>query len=250
MIFSNPEFGNVRTTEINGIIYFAGTDVAKALGYSKPQDAISRHCRHSVKHGATVTVSNQYTQSGTKVVEMSFIPESDLYRLIMRSQLESAEKFEEWVTADVLPSIRKTGKYEVAPKQDSYQIDDPIERAKRWIEEQREKQLLEQKVQEQKPKADYFDSLVDSRLLTTFRDTAKEFHMSPKALTDWLVTNKYVYRDKRNMLKPYETYRKSGLFQMKDFSTPYGFSNVQTYITVKGKETFRLLLQGQGIIPV
>lgn len=71
MIFSNPEFGNVRTTEINGTIYFAGTDVAKALGYSKPQDAISRHCRHSVKHGVTVTVSNQYTQSGTKAILMN-----------------------------------------------------------------------------------------------------------------------------------------------------------------------------------
>ena len=168
MIFSNPEFGNVRTTEINGTIYFAGTDVAKALGYSKPQDAISRDCRQSVKNGVSVTFSNLYTLSGTIVVEMSFIPESDLYRLIMRSQLESAEKFEEWVTADVLPSIRKTGKYEMVHKQDSYQISDPIKRAERWIEEQREKQLLEQKVQEQKPKADYFDSLIDNRLLTTF----------------------------------------------------------------------------------
>ena len=250
MIFSNPEFGNVRTIELNGVIYFSGTDVAKALGYSKPQDAVSRHCRHSVKHGASVVVSNQYTQSGTKTVEMVFIPESDLYRLIMRSQLESAEKFEEWVTSEVLPSIRKTGKYEIKQKRDSYQIDDPIERAKRWIEEQQEKQLLEQKVREQKPKADYFDSLVDSRLLTTFRDTAKEFHMPPKSFTQWLIDSKYIYRDKRNMLKPYETYRKSGLFQMKDFSTPYGYSNVQTYVTVKGKETFRLLLQGQGIIPV
>lgn len=250
MIFSNPEFGNVRTIEIDGTIYFSGTDAAKALGYSRPQDAVSRHCRHSVKHGATIPVSNQYAQSGTRIVEMIFIPESDLYRLIMRSQLESAEKFEEWVTAEVLPSIRKTGKYEVVQKQDSYQIADPIERAKRWIEEQQEKQLLEQKVQEQKPKAEYFDSLVDNRLLTTFRDAAKEFHMPPKAFTKWLSDNGYIYRDRHNIIKPYEQHRKSGLFQMKDFSTPYGYSNVQTYITVKGKETFRLLLQGQEIIPV
>jgi prophage antirepressor-like protein len=247
-IFNSPEFGNVRTIEIDGMIYFAGTDVAKALGYAKPQDAISRHCRHSVKRGASVIVSNRYAQSGTKKVEMIFIPESDLYRLIMRSQLESAEKFEEWVTADVLPSIRKTGKYEVAPKQDSYQIADPIERAKRWIEERQEKQLLEQKVKEQQPKADYFDNLVDSKLLTTFRDTAKEFHLPPKTFTDWLVGNKYVYRDKNKILKPYENHRKAGLFQMKDFTTCYSYSNVQTYITVKGKETFRLLLQGEGMI--
>lgn len=74
--------------------------------------------------------------------------------------------------------------------------------------------------------------------------------MSPKSFTQWLIDNKYIYRDKQKMLKPYEQHRKSGLFQMKDFSTPFGYSNVQTYITVKGKEIFRLLLQGQGAIPV
>ena len=178
------------------------------------------------------------------------INESGLYSLIFCSKLEKAKDFKHWVTAEVLPSIRKTGKYEVGQKIDSYQISDPIKRAERWIEEQRERQLLEQKVREQKPKADYFDSLVDSKLLTTFRDTAKEFHMSPKSFTQWLIDNKYIYRDKQKMLKPYEQHRKSGLFQMKDFSTPFGYSNVQTYITVKGKETFRLLLQGQGAIPV
>lgn len=73
MIFSNPEFGNVRTIEIDGTIYFSGTDAAKALGYSRPQDAVSRHCRHSVKHGATIPISNQYAQSGTRTVEMIFI---------------------------------------------------------------------------------------------------------------------------------------------------------------------------------
>ncbi len=244
MIFSNPEFGNVRTVMINGIPWFVGIDVARALGYAKPNDAVRTNTNKEDTSVAGVSDANNHTQ------QMIVINESGLYDMIFDSRLPKAKEFRHWVTTDVLPSIRKTGKYEVGQKQDSYQISDPIERAKRWIEEQREKQLLEQKVQEQKPKADYFDSLVDSRLLTTFRDTAKEFHMPPKVFTDWLVTNKYVYRDKHNMLKPYEQYRKSGLFQMKDFSTPHGFSNVQTYITVKGKETFRLLLQGQGVIPV
>lgn len=248
MIFSNPEFGSVRTVTIDGKIYFSGTDVAKALGYSKPQDAVSRHCRHSVKHGGVSETTNQHGTTTKQNVMMTFIPEGDVYRLIMKSQLESAERFEEWVMEEVLPSIARTGKYEVSAKQDSYQIEDPIERAKRWIEEQQEKQQLEAKVKEQKPKADYFDSLVDNRLLTTFRDAAKEFHIPPKAFTKWLAENGYIYRDRHNIIKPYEPYRKSGLFQMKDFSTPFGYSNVQTYITVKGKETFRLLLQGQGVI--
>lgn len=87
------------------------------------------------------------------------------------------------------------------------------------------------------PKAEYFDNLVDSRLLTAFRDTAKELHIPPKEFTQWLVNNGYVYRDRHKMLKPYEKHRKSGLFQMKDFSTPFGYSNVQTYITVRRAKT-------------
>ena len=84
--------------------------------------------------------------------------------------------------------------------------------------------------------------MIDNKLLTTFRDTAKEFNIAPQQFTKWLLNNKYVYKDKRNMIKPYEIHRKAGLFKMKDFNTPYGYSGVQTYITVKGKETFRLLL--------
>lgn len=95
---------------------------------------------------------------------------------------------------------------------------------------------------ELEPKGQYFDSLVDSRLLTIFQDTVKELHIPPKQFTQWSVDKGYVYRDRHNMIKPYEQYRKNGLFKMKDFLTPAGFSNVQTYVTVKGKETFRLLL--------
>lgn len=241
MIFSNPEFGSVRTVTINGVPWFVGIDVATALGYQNGSRDIQRHVELEDK--AEVPFYD-----GTQTRNIIAINESGLFSLIFSSKLEKAKEFKHWVTSEVLPSIRKTGKYEVGQKQDSYQIADPIERAKRWIEEQQEKQLLEQKVQEQKPKADYFDSLIDNRLLTTFRDAAKEFHIPPKAFTKWLTENGYIYRDRHNIIKPYEPYRKAGLFQMKDFSTPFGYSNVQTYITVKDKETFRLLLQGQGLI--
>lgn len=171
---------------------------------------------------------------------MNFISESDLYRLTMKSQLPSAEKFSDWVVEDVLPSIRKNGGYiqnqeELTPEQ---LVAKALVVANQIIAEK------EAKITEMEPKAEYFDNLVDSRLLTTFRDTAKELHIPPKEFTQWLVNNGYVYRDRHKMLKPYEKHRKSGLFQMKDFSTPFGYSNVQTYITVKGKETFRLLIGG------
>ena len=102
-IFNSEEFGQVRTVEINGKPYFVGTDVAKALGYNNPRDAVSRHCRGVVKHDTP-------TSSGMQ--SMSYINEGDLYRLIMKSKLPSAEKFESWVMDEVLPSIRKTGSYQ------------------------------------------------------------------------------------------------------------------------------------------
>lgn len=102
-IFNSEEFGEIRTAEIDGKPYFVGTDVAKALGYSNPRKAILDHCKG-------VTKRDTPTSSG--VQSMSYINEGDLYRLIMKSKLPSAEKFEAWVMDEVLPTIRKTGSYQ------------------------------------------------------------------------------------------------------------------------------------------
>lgn len=102
-IFSNEEFGEVRMTEIDGKPYFVATDVATALGYINPRKAVNDHCKG-------VTKRDTPTSSG--VQQMSYINEGDLYRLIMKSKLPSAEKFESWVMDEVLPSIRKTGSYQ------------------------------------------------------------------------------------------------------------------------------------------
>ena len=92
------------------------------------------------------------------------------------------------------------------------------------------------------PKAEYFDELVDRRLLTNFRDTAKELHIGQKEFIQFLLDHKYVYRDKKSKLKPYMPYVKDGLFELKEFTnTKTGFTDTQTFITPKGKETFRLL---------
>ena len=100
-IFSNDEFGEIRTVEIEGKIYFVGKDVANALGYSNHRDAIARHCKGVVKH-------DSFKEGGQ---EVALIPEGDMYRLITHSKLESAERFESWVFDEVLPSIRKHGIY-------------------------------------------------------------------------------------------------------------------------------------------
>ena len=105
-IFNSEEFGQVRTVEIDGKPYFAGRDVANALGYSNPRDAISRHCKGVVKH-------DSFKDGGQLI---ALIPEGDMYRLITHSKLESAERFERWVFDEVLPTLRRTGSYEM-PKQ-------------------------------------------------------------------------------------------------------------------------------------
>lgn len=135
-------------------------------------------------------------------------------------------------------------------KLDSYMIEDRIERARRWIEEQEERAKLEEEnkklIEENiinKPKADYFDDLVDKNLLTNFRDTAKELKIGQKDFIDWLLENNYIYRDRKNKLRPKANHTPS-LFEIKEWS----FGNkvgIQTLITPRGRETFRLLLENK-----
>lgn len=101
-IFQSEEFGEIRTIEEDGKVLFCASDVAKALGYARPNDAVTAHCRATVKHSTPI--------SG-KIQEINFIHEGDVYRLITHSKLPSAEKFESWVFDEVLPAIRKTGGY-------------------------------------------------------------------------------------------------------------------------------------------
>lgn len=232
-IFENPEFGAIRTVAIDDEPWFVGNDVAKALEYKDLYSATRHNVDEEDKRLCSVS-----TPSG--VQQMVVVNESGLYSLIFSSKLEKAKDFKKWVTSEVLPSIRKNGGYianqeKLTPEQI---VANALIVANKIIAEK------EAKIIEMKPKAEYFDKLVDSKLLTTFRDTAKELHIPPQQFIQWLVENGYLYRDKHNSLKPYEKYRKDGLFQLKDFSTPFGYSNVQTYVTVKGKETFRLLIGG------
>lgn len=237
-VFENPEFGAVRTVLIDGEAWFVGIDVAKALGYSKLGEAVRTNVS-SVDSALTGVIDSLGRSQQTTVIN-----ESGLYDMVFESRLPKAKEFRHWVTSDVIPTLRRTGTYSLPQKQDSYMIENPVERAKRWIEEQEEKQRLLEAVEEQKPKVEYFDSLVDSKLLTNFRDTAKELGYSQTEFTGWLLTNGYVYKDSKGIIKPYEPYRKQGLFEMKDFKNPHnGFSGARTYVTVKGKNTFRLLMQ-------
>ena len=110
-VFNHEQFGDVRIIEEDGRVLFCGKDVAKALGYENPRDAIRRHCRGVVKRDGVSKTTNQHGVTTEQVTQMSFIPEGDLYRLITHSKLPAAERFEKWVFDEMLPTIRKTGGY-------------------------------------------------------------------------------------------------------------------------------------------
>ena len=241
-IFNNEEFGEVRTVEIKGKPYFCGKDVAGALGYTNPNKAVNDHCRAITKCSTPI--------SG-KMQEINFIPEGDLYRLIVSSKLPTAEKFERWVFDEVLPSIRKHGGYisgqaEMSPEE---LMAKALQVAQKTLEEREarigvlaaENSALTVEKQILKPKADYFDELVDRNLLTNFRETAKQLGIKQKDFVNFLLEKKYAYRDKRGKLMPYAD-RNKGLFEIKEcFNEKTQWSGTQTLITPRGRETFRLL---------
>lgn len=237
-IFKNPDFGEVRTLEENGAVLFCGSDVAKALGYARPNDAVAQHCRATVKRRTPI--------SG-KMQDINFIPESDLYRLVFSSKLPTAEKFTDWVTSEVLPSIRRSGGYIAG--QESMTPEELMAKAltvaQRTLAE-REARISQLSTQAaiMAPKADYFDELVERNTLTNFRETAKQLDVRPKAFVTFLLDQKYIYRDKRGKLLPYAD-KNDGLFEVKEcFNDKTKWSGTQTLVTPKGRETFRLLCQG------
>ena len=241
-IFNSPEFGEIRKIEENGKVMFCGSDVARALGYVKPQNAISTHCKGALKRGTL-------TERGMQ--QLLFILEGDLYRLIVNSKLPSAEKFERWIFDEVLPAIRKHGAYMTPEKLEEVILnpDTMIKLCTALKDEQDKRKALEASNAAlivdnavMQPKADYFDELVDRNLLTNFRETAKQLEIKEKDFVRFLLDKKYIYRDKRGKIMPYAQYTESGLFEIKEsFNEKTQWSGTQTLITPKGRETFRLL---------
>lgn len=158
---------------------------------------------------------------------------------------------------DRFEEMEKTLKEQNTP---SYMIENPVERAKRWILEYQEKEKLvienqqqtkviekqSEVIGEMAPKAEYFDALVDNNLLTNIRDTAKELGIKERTFTEWLIQKNLCYRDKKRKIKPYAN--KMKYFELKEFTTAWGHSDTQTLITPRGKETFRLPLIKDGLI--
>ena len=232
-IFENSEFGEIRTITKDNEPMFCLMDICKALNMKNPTMVASR------------LEDDEVTKFdlGSKRGETNFVTESGLYAVILRSDKPNAKKFRKWVTGEVLPSIRKNGGY--IANQENLTPEQIVANAlvvAQNIITQKDKQI-----EEMTPKANYFDALVDKKLNTNIRDTAKELGIGEKAFVSFLIEKGYVFRQgKHRNLRPYAKYAESGngLFVLKDkHNEQNGWTGQQMYVTPKGKETFRLLLE-------
>lgn len=232
-IFNSSEFGEIRTITKDNEPMFCLMDICKALNMKNPTMVASR------------LEDDEVTKFdlGSKRGKANFVTESGLYAVILRSDKPNAKKFRKWVTGEVLPSIRKNGGY--IANQENLTPEQIVANAlvvAQNIITQKDKQI-----EEMTPKANYFDALVDKKLNTNIRDTAKELGIGEKAFVSFLIEKGYVFRQgKHRNLRPYAKYAESGngLFVLKDkHNEQNGWAGQQMYVTPKGKETFRLLLE-------
>lgn len=226
----------VRTIINDDEVWFVAKDVCEILDIADARKAVQRL---DEDERSLIPV----TDSLGRKQETFIVNEPGLYTLILGSRKSEAKQFKRWITHEVIPTIRKTGGY--VANDDLF-----VETYLKHADEQTKllfRATLEtvrkqnEQIAAMQPKADYFDALVDRRLLTNFRDTAKELKIKPKAFIDWLLEKKYVYRDQRGKLKPYAQYVPA-LFELKEWERN-GRADVQTLVTPKGRETFRILLQ-------
>lgn len=255
-IFNNPTFGNMRILEENGAILFCAKDVAVALGYSRPRDAVASHCRSTVKR------SIPHPQSDTKTIEMSFIPESDLYRLTFNSKLEKAEKFTDWVTSEVLPSIRKHGAYMTELTINNI-ISNPefgIQLLTTLKQEQDKRKALElenaqqkQMLLEAKPKLDYVDQILSTKNAINITQIAKDYGIGGATMNKKLHELGIQYKQNGQWLL-YEKYAKRGYTKS---NTSYYEDNhgemcsaIHTKWTQKGRMFLYEKLKSIGVLPL
>ena len=236
-IFKYEENKLVRTMNISGEPWFVLKDVCDVLGLSTPARVAERLDSDEVSQAHLI-------DSVGRSQEMTIISESGLYNVILRSDKPEAKPFRKWVTAVVLPSIRKNGGYIAGQEELSPQelMAKALLVAQKTLTD-RDARIKELTAQNQimQPKAEYFDELVARNLLTNFRETAKELGIKEKDFVGWLLEHKYIYRDQKNKLMPYAA-KNNGLFEVKERTGRHNdWAGTQTLITPKGRETFRLL---------
>ena len=249
-IFNNTEFGSIRTLMINDEPYFVGKDVAEILGYTNPQKAIRDHIDEEDK-----TLNESFTVNETKGI---LINESGLYSLILSSKMPNAKKFKRWITSEVLPAIRKHGVYAVDEL-----LNDPdmLIAALTKLKAEREKTnalmatvaVQNQQIVEMKPKASYYDVVLNCKDLVAISVIAKDYGWSANRMNQYLHDKGVQYKQGNKIWLLYQKYAEMGYTSTKTHSYPGSngtmHTKVHTYWTQQGRLFIYGLLKVDGILP-
>ena len=241
-LYTNEKFGEIRTTVIDGEPWFVGKDVALALGYMKPLNAIATHVEEddSLKQGLTDSLG--------RTQDAIFINESGLYSLVLSSKLPSAKAFKRWVTSEVIPTIRKHGAY-LTPETLEAALLNPdylIKLATALKEETEKRKALEAREKENAPKVLFADSVGTSESTILVGDLAKIIrqngvNIGRTRMFDWLRSSGYLMKDGQSKNMPTQYSMELGLMEIKErtVSTPSGtIINKTPVITGKGQLYF------------
>lgn len=255
-IFKNTEFGSIRTVEIDSTPYFVGKDVAEVLGYKNPNEAINEHLDSEDKLNSK-TLSSFEIELGQRGGWL--INESGLYSLILSSKLPKAKEFKHWVTSEVLPSIRRHGMYAV---DELIENPDLAIKALTALKEEREKtrKLTEtvavqsQQISELKPKASYYDVVLNCKDLVSITEIAKDYGKSGRWLNEKLHELGIQFKQGSKIWLLYQKYADKGYTSTKTQTYNGNDGNVHTrvhtYWTQKGRLFIYDLLKEQGILPL
>lgn len=247
----------VECYEENGTAYLKLETVARGLGFARVAASGNEVVRWETvrKYLSELGVPTSWHGISPQVGKEGlpdFIPENIFYRLAMKAKNEAAERFQAKIADEVIPSIRRHGAY-MTPETLERALLSPdflLRLAQKLKEEQEgrlaaelDRNYLAHELAVQQPKIDYFDALVDANLLTSLRETAKLLRVKEKTFVQYLLDNRFLYRGQSGKLLPYATLPANTLFEVKEAYDPKsGWRGVQTYVTPRGRETFRMLL--------
>lgn len=246
-IFENESIGKIRAKRKAGEVWFAAKDVCHILNIGNPTMALRK-----LKNGWLNKIEVPHPQSNTgKTIKINAVNEPGLYKLVFRSNKPGADQFTDWIAEDVLPSIRKTGKYELEDKKDSYMIDDPIKRAQRWIEERKEKQRLEKENKKLKPKANKYDDFMNTEGLIEVKSAAQIMDIpgiGQNKLFE-ILRKEDVFYKKGKQNRVYQKYINRGYFKIKE--TPFNIGEEKVLyekilFTPKGIDWLKGFLERNG----
>lgn len=233
MIFNNPEFGAVRTVEIDGEPWLVGKDVALALGYSNTKDALARHVDSEDKRGSRIP-----TPSGEQ--EMTIINESGLYSLVLSSKLPGAKKFRRWVTAEVLPSIRKTGGYNV-PKDYPSALRALADAEEKRLALEAENAAQRQAIADFQPIKQYVDTILSSQKTLTTTQIAADYDMTARKLNK-ILREEGIQRYVNGQWILYQKYMGKGYTKSKTINIIRSDGRPDTVLNTEWTQKGRLLI--------